>query len=96
MGRAIAIGVTLVLIVAIIAFVIIRSVREANKVGDLTRKQEREMQVLLHEAAQVLHGIGPTYDINHTDILSDRSREAVDAWLKKFNTHLNREKELSA
>lgn len=94
MGKAIVVSLTLIIIIAIVAFLIRLSMREATQIGDLNLKQEREMRALLRDAYVIMGGLGPAMDIEDSDILSDRSRVAVDGWLKKHSDY--REKELNA
>lgn len=94
MGRAIAviaIALAIVAVVAIIAYVVRRSLREANEVGDLTLKQERHLRRLADDAALVMRGLGASYHIDETDVLSERSRETVDDWLRRYDTYYQKE-----
>jgi hypothetical protein len=94
MGRAIVTSVALVIIVAIIAFVIRKSLKESNQVGDWNLKQEREARQLLTEAAHVMRGIGPGLEIHDSDVISDRSRRAINNWLTRYED--NKTKEINA
>jgi hypothetical protein len=94
MGRAIVTSIALVIIVAIIAFVIRKSLKESNQVGDWNLKQEREARQLLTEAAHVMRGIGPGLEIHDSDVISDRSRRAINNWLTRYED--NKTKEINA
>jgi hypothetical protein len=96
MGKAIVVSLALVICIGIIAFVVRRSLREASQVGDLNLKQEREIRALLDEAAGVMHKLGPAYEIEESDVLSERSKVSVDKWLRKHSQFLSRDKEINA
>jgi len=83
MGKAAVIGAAVVLIATIVAFVILWLNRK-DPVGDLNRKQDQEMRQLLGEAAHVMRNIGPGIHLDEADILSDRSRRAVNNWLVRY------------
>ena len=83
MGKAAVIGAAIVLLAIIVAFVILWLNRD-KRVGDLDRQQEQEMRQLLGEAAYVMRNIGPGIHLGQEDILSDRSRRAVNNWLVRY------------
>ena len=94
MGKAIAISIAMVLIVFIIAYFVRRSVKDANQVGDLTLDQERVLRRLVDDAAMIMRSLGYTYDVDDSDLLSERSKRSVSAWLDRY--HNNRQKEINA
>jgi hypothetical protein len=96
MGKAIVVSLTMVIIIGIIAYVIRRTMREANQVGDLNLKQERQLRALLDEAAGVMHRLGPAYEIEDSDVLSKQSKVSVDSWLRSYNDYLSSNKEINA
>jgi hypothetical protein len=91
MGKAIVTSIMLVLIVAIIAYVIRRTMKEANEVGDLNLKQERQLRRLVDDAAVVMRSLGVGFDIQGSDILSDRSQATVNQWLQRYDTYHQKE-----
>lgn len=96
MGRAIAISVAMVLIITIIAFASLRLQRINKQVGDLNLKQERDLHRMVRSAAEVMRGLGANRDLNDLDVLSDRSSEAVDQWLRDYAVFADRNKEINA
>jgi hypothetical protein len=94
MGKAIVVSIMVVIVIAITAFVVRKSLKEANQVGDWNLKQEREARQLLTEAAHVMRGIGPGLEIHDSDVISDRSRRAINNWLTRYET--NKTKEINA
>ena len=90
MGKAAFIGAAVVVIATIVALVILWLNRK-DPVGDLNRKQEQEMRQLLNEAAHVMRGIGPGIHLDESDVLSDRSRRAVNNWLNRYEDNKVRE-----
>lgn len=96
MGRAIAISVAMVLIITIIAFASLRLQRINKQVGDLNLKQERDLHRMVRSAAEVMRGLGANRDLNDLDVLSDRSSEAVDQWLRDYAVFTDRNKEINA
>lgn len=91
MGKAIAVSIALVLIVAIIAYVVRRSLKEANEVGDLNLKQERQLRRLVDDAAVTMRSLGVGYHIDDSDVLSERSRATVDDWLNRYDKYHQKE-----
>lgn len=94
MGKAIVISIALVLIISIIGYFIGRSVRDANQVGDLDMRQERVLRRLVDDAALVMRSLGHTYDVDDSDLLSERSKRSVSAWLDRYDN--NQQKEINA
>ena len=86
MGKAIVVGVTLVVLVTIILAFSVKWSRDARKIGDLNRKQEAELRKLTMSAAAIFHGLGYTDDVQTMDILSERSTLKINNWLKEFET----------
>lgn len=96
MGKAIAISVALVLIVAIIAFVVYRLNKKPPR-GDLTSKQEHELEKMVHSAASVMRNLGyQPGDIDNTDVLSSRSTEKINQWLGTYEHFKWEKRELNA
>lgn len=97
MGKAIAISVALVLIVAIIAFVVYRLNRKPPR-GDLTSKEEYELEQMVHAAAGVMRRLGysPENSIDESDFLSDRSKTNVAKWLDGYEKYKWEKRELNA
>ena len=83
MGKAAVIGAAVLLISTFFTFVILWRSRP-DPAGDLNRQQEQEMRQLLGEAAYVMRNIGPGLHLDEADILSDRSRRAVNNWLVRY------------
>lgn len=96
MGRAIVIGIVLVVIAGIVTFLILRAQAVSRQVGDLNRKQERDLRQMVYNAAEVMRGLGANRDLNDLDVLSDRSSEAVDQWLRDYAVFTDRNKEINA
>ena len=96
MGKAIAVSVALVLIVAIVALVVYRLNKKPPR-GDLDRKQEYELEKLVHGAAGVIRNLGNAHnDIEDNDLLSDRSRQNVERWLHEYEKFKWNRRELNA
>lgn len=93
MGKAIAISIALVLIIAITSLADLRSQRISKQVGDLNLKQERDLHRMVRSAAEVMRGLGANRDLNDLDVLSDRSSEAVDQWLRDYAVFTDRNKD---
>ena len=83
MARAAIIGAVIILVTGLICFVVFW-LNRSDPVGDLNRKQDQEMRQLLGEAAHVMRNIGPGIHLDEADILSDRSRRAVNNWLVRY------------
>jgi hypothetical protein len=83
---AIVFSAIVVIIFLTVVILIYRSHKNSTgaMVGDLNRKQEQEMRQLLGEAAHVMRGIGPGIHLDESDVLSDRSRRAVNNWLVRY------------
>ncbi len=88
MGKAIVVSIALIIIIGIIAFVIRRSVSEATQVGDLNLKQERKMHDLLQSAAMIFNAAGVSFEIEDTDIISDRTQAKINNWLVEYNRYI--------
>lgn len=97
MGRAIAISVAVVLIVAIIAFVVYRLNKKPPR-GDLTSKEEYELEKMVHAAAGVMRHLGysPDGGIDNSDVLSPRSTASVAKWLDGYEKYKWEKRELNA
>lgn len=96
MGKAIAISVTVIIVVAIVALLIWVSNREPIK-GDLNRKQEYELEKLIHGAAGVIRSLGNAHNnIEETDLLSARSQQNVAHWLEQYEKFKWERRNLSA
>jgi len=96
MGKAIIVSITILIIFLTVAILIYRANKHSNiapEMGDFGLKQERQMRQLLDRAASVMRGVGGVdgYQINQIDILSDRSRESVNAWLLEYDTFYQKE-----
>lgn len=97
MGKAIVVGLTLIIIVVAVLWVIHRYIREANKQGDLNLKQERELRHLVEDAHRIMLNLGAAYSIEDTDVLSPRSEQSVNEWINSYETwHFNVRKEIDA
>ena len=97
MGKAIVISIALILLAISFSLTIRWYFKEANKVGDLNLKQEREMRHLIEGANRVLTNLGSAYAIEDTDVLSGRSQQAVNQWISDYETWThNNQKEINA
>lgn len=83
MGKAIVVGVTLLLL-AIVVAVVVMWFRHKDDDGDLSTKQEKRLQLQLDAAARIMYEAGPADDIDGSDILSGRTKAAMDQWLKEY------------
>jgi hypothetical protein len=90
MGKAAVIGAVVVIMMIIGTYLILK-IHTRGVVGDLNRKQEREMRQLLTEAAHVMAGLGVGITIEDTDVISDRSRRAIDRWAQRYNHYQQKE-----
>jgi len=91
MAKAIIVSITILIIFLTVVTLIYRAYRHSTKVGDLTQKQEHEMRRLLSEAAHVMRGIGIGMHIDDSDVVSDRSRRAIENWLVRYEDHQQKE-----
>ena len=91
MGKAIVSGMVLIILVSIVAFVVRRSLREAAQVGDLNLKQERALRNLVADACKVMAGLGVAASIEDSDVISERSRTAINDWVRRYNRYQNEE-----
>jgi hypothetical protein len=89
MGKAIVIGIVILLALTILGIILLRVLR-TNQQGDLDRADERKMAEMLGQAAAVLRGLGPQMGIEDSDFLSYASKEKVQKWLDDYNK-LNKE-----
>lgn len=96
MGRAIVASIMMVLIIAIIGFVVLRAQRTSKQVGDLNLKQEKDLHQMVRKAADVMRELGPGYGLEDLDVLSTRSQEAIDQWLRDYAVFIDRNKEINA
>lgn len=84
MGKAIAWSVAVVLVTGIIALTIYLRNRPPKR-GDLNRKQEFELEKLIHSAAGVMRYLGNAHNnIEDNDLLSSRSQDNVARWLDQY------------
>lgn len=93
MGKALAISITIILLVLIgVVFAAWWRKRDDRTrfIGDLSGEQEQRLRELNQAAADIFRQLGPSYDIVDTDLLSDRSQAMVNAWLKE-NYELRKE-----
>jgi len=94
MGKAIIVSLTILIIFLTVVILIYRAHKNSTQVGDLTQKEERKMRRLLHEAAYVMKGLGVGSSIDDSDVISSRSRVAIDNWLVRYED--NQTKEINA
>lgn len=74
--------VLVVLAIALGVGYVIRSAGKASQPeSSLTSKKASE---LLHEAAKVLASLGTGRSLDEIDILTEKSRDAVNNWLSKY------------
>jgi hypothetical protein len=96
MGKAIVIGVTVVLI-AIVTWVFVAWMRRQDTkdkarekgwalAGDLNKKQEQALLKLVNEAADILHAIRnpPLESPDYVSYLSPDDRDKTEQWLRMF------------
>jgi hypothetical protein len=84
MGRVIAIGLTIIIVVGILAFLALRT----SKIkGDLTLKEERRQQDLLLQAARTMAAIGTGYNVDEIDIVTETTRKNIDNWLNAYKNY---------
>jgi hypothetical protein len=97
MGKAIAVSLAVVLIVGIIALTVYLLNRKPKQ-GDLSRRQEYELQKMVHRAAGVMRHLGyvPDGHIDDSDILSQRSKDNVSKWLSDYENYNWERRELNA
>jgi len=91
MGKAIVVSITILVIFLTVALLIYRAYRHSTKVGDLTQKQEREMRKLVEDAARVMRGLGTSLTIEDSDVLSERSQDGINWWLRRYEAHQQKE-----
>lgn len=98
MGRAIVASLMMVSVVAILTFLILRAQKVSKQVGDLNRKQEQDLRRMVGDAAEVMRGLGQVHgdSLHDFDVLSDRSRESIDQWLRDHAVFVNKNKEINA
>lgn len=83
MGKAIVVGVTLVLLVLIVGLVVMWFRRQDDD-GDLDKKQEKRLQHQLDAAARIMSDAGVAAQIEDCDYLSERTQRAIDTWLAAY------------
>lgn len=92
MGKAIVIGVVIIVLALILAGLALWFGRQEVKVRTaLTPRQERQQRELLDRAATVLRDAGAARTIEDSDILSHRTMKARDQWLDRYNQFTNKE-----
>lgn len=91
MGKAIIVSVTILIIFLTVTVVLYRAQARSKTVGDLNQKQERELRRLLSEASHVMRGIGVGVHIDDSDVVSDRSRRAIENWLVRYEDYQQKE-----
>jgi hypothetical protein len=92
MGKAIVVSITILIIfLTILIYRAYKNATTAPEVGDYGLKQEREMRQLLDEAGRVMAGLGVGTSIDDSDVISARSRIAIDKWARRYNSYQQRE-----
>lgn len=87
MGKAIVIGLVVLLLAGILCWWGYKTLTYRAPVGDMDRKRERELWQLAEEAQYVMAGLGSTvYNIGDFDILSKESEELINNWLRKYRS----------
>lgn len=92
MGKAIVVGVTLLLL-AIVVAVVVMWFRHKDDDGNLSTRQEKRLQLQLDAAARIMYESGTSDQLDDSDFLSERTKAAMDQWLKDYG---NMRKELNA
>lgn len=92
MGKAIVVGITLLLL-AIVVAVVVMWFRHKDDDGNLSTKQEKRLQLQLDAAARIMGDAGGAAQLEDCDYLSERTQTAIDQWLKEYG---NMRKELNA
>lgn len=97
MGKAIAVSTAMVLIIGIIALTVYLMNRKPKR-GDLTSKEEYELEQMVHAAAGVMRHLGysPEGGIDDSDVLSLRSKQNVARWLDGYENYKWQKRELNA
>lgn len=92
MGKAIVIGsVIIILALLAVGYAMYHNRKTEQVKGDLTSKEEREMRKLLDRAARIMLTTGPANTIEDSDVLSPRTADAMDSWLRDHNELMRKE-----
>lgn len=87
MGKAIVIGVVVIILAGLACWYAYRALTYRPPVGDMTRDQERELWQLAEEAQYVMAGLGSKANIDEDfDILSKDSEQLINNWLRKYRS----------
>lgn len=87
MGKAIVVGVVLVILAGLLCWFSYRALTYRAPVGDMDRKKERELWQLAEEAQYVMAGLGTTANnMGDFDILSQDSQQLINNWLRKYRS----------
>lgn len=84
MGKALVIGVVVIIVVAIGAWFTWKTFTFRPPVGDMNVKRERELWRITERAAGILVNLGPKFEIEDSDLLSEDSKEAIQVWLSEY------------
>lgn len=86
--KYIAIGSTVVAVVLVVALTVLILARRRRPETALDHKAVIRQCELLDSAAQILRDAGaPRQTIEESDVLSDRTAAARDAWLRRYGDH---------
>jgi hypothetical protein len=86
MGKAIVVGIVIVVALLIAAGVWIWTKRHDFK-GDLSQSEERHMRELVSEAAMIFTATQTPrgYSVQDMDLLSPTTSEEIAKWMDKYN-----------
>lgn len=92
MGKLIVSGAVIIILALIVVGYAMYHRRNTVQVkGDLNQKEEREMRKLLDRAARIMLTTGPANTIEDSDVLSTRTADAMDSWLRDHNEFMRKE-----
>jgi hypothetical protein len=94
MGKVIVVSIVILIIALVMMILIYRAHKRATtapEMGDLGLKQEQRMRQLLSDACRVMAGLGAGANIDDSDVISSRSRAAIDKWSRQYHSYLQRE-----
>lgn len=97
MGKALAIGAVVIIVVAIAAWWAWKMFTFKPPVGDLNIKRERELWHITERASKIMLNLGPKYEIEDSDLLSEDSKQAIRVWMADYYQFQEKiEKEINA
>jgi hypothetical protein len=88
MFRAVVFGLVAIIIVGLVMYTFVWTRKHEDEVkGGLSRSDAREGRKLLDDAARLLSGLGVGMDVDDIDILTPKTRTAVDSWIERYEEY---------